>query len=49
MIDWDADIDLDCPTCGCCTEDACRNESVSCILSGCPCYSDQPSNAGEYL
>lgn len=47
MIDWGADIDLDCPGCECCTEDDCSNEGARCIYSGCRCYTDQPPETDD--
>lgn len=46
MIEWDADADLDCPGCECCTEDDCCR-TAQCIMLGCPCFTDQPSEADD--
>jgi hypothetical protein len=46
MIEWDDDVDLDCPGCECCTEDEC-GESAQCIASQCRCFTDQPDRPSE--
>lgn len=45
--DLELDVDLDCPKCVCCTEEACRDEASSCIAVGCSCYTDQPPETDQ--